>query len=75
MGGMPPLGYDVKDRQLAVNPEEARTGEIALVDRHDSCKVLLELANGYRLELSPDRLAESAIFDILHSVGQSDLRV
>src|SRR5215471_9873687 len=25
----------------------------------------------YRLELSPDRLAESAIFGLLHSVGQS----
>ena len=25
MGGMPPLGYDVKDRKLVVNDEEART--------------------------------------------------
>jgi hypothetical protein len=25
MGGMPPLGYDVKDRKLAVNNDEART--------------------------------------------------
>ncbi len=25
MGGMPPLGYDVKDRKLVVNKEEART--------------------------------------------------
>ena len=25
MGGMPPLGYDVKDRKLIVNDEEART--------------------------------------------------
>jgi site-specific DNA recombinase len=25
MGGMPPLGYDVKDRKLAVNRDEART--------------------------------------------------
>jgi len=25
MGGLPPLGYDVKDRKLAVNDEEART--------------------------------------------------
>src|SRR6478752_5925896 len=25
MGGLPPLGYDVKDRKLVVNEEEART--------------------------------------------------
>src|SRR6185503_16104639 len=25
MGGLPPLGYDVKDRKLVVNAEEART--------------------------------------------------
>src|SRR5262249_61753004 len=25
MGGMPPLGYDVKDRKLVVNDEESRT--------------------------------------------------
>ena len=25
MGGMPPLGYDVKDRKLVVNDDEART--------------------------------------------------
>jgi site-specific DNA recombinase len=25
MGGMPPLGYDVKDRKLVVNKNEART--------------------------------------------------
>jgi site-specific DNA recombinase len=25
MGGMPPLGYDVKDRKLAINDEESRT--------------------------------------------------
>jgi len=25
MGGMPPLGYDVKDRKLVVNNDEART--------------------------------------------------
>ena len=25
MGGLPPLGYDVKDRKLVVNDEEART--------------------------------------------------
>ena len=23
MGGQPPLGYDVKDRKLAINPDEA----------------------------------------------------
>ena len=33
MGGMPPLGYDVKDRQLAVNPEEART-VVAIYQRY-----------------------------------------
>lgn len=27
MGGMPPLGYDVKDRKLVVNEDEARTVE------------------------------------------------
>jgi DNA invertase Pin-like site-specific DNA recombinase len=25
MGGLPPLGYDVRDRKLVVNPEEAKT--------------------------------------------------
>jgi hypothetical protein len=25
MGGMPPLGYDVKDRKLVINNAEART--------------------------------------------------
>ena len=33
MGGMPPLGYDVKDRQLVVNPEEART-VVAIYQRY-----------------------------------------
>jgi hypothetical protein len=37
MGGMPPLGYDVKDRQLAVNPEEART-VVAIYQRYLALK-------------------------------------
>src|SRR5215471_10524668 len=42
MGGMPPLGYDVKDRQLAVNPEEART-VVAIYQRYLALKSVREL--------------------------------
>jgi DNA invertase Pin-like site-specific DNA recombinase len=51
MGGMPPLGYDVKDRKLVVNGDEART----VVDIY---RRYLELKSVHALK---DELAEAGI--------------
>ena len=42
MGGMPPLGYDVKDRKLVVNDEEART-VVGIYRRYLALKSVLAL--------------------------------
>jgi DNA invertase Pin-like site-specific DNA recombinase len=49
MGGLPPLGYDVADRKLVVNPAEARTVR-KLFDLY------LELGSVRRLKEAADRL-------------------
>ena len=47
MGGVPPLGYDVQDRQLVVNSEEAGTVRtlFQLYLEHETVKALLDKAN------------------------------
>ena len=42
MGGMPPLGYDVKDRKLVVNDDEART-VVGVYQRYVALKSVLAL--------------------------------
>jgi site-specific DNA recombinase len=42
MGGMPPLGYDVKDRKLVVNDDEART-VVGIYRRYLALKSVLAL--------------------------------
>jgi DNA invertase Pin-like site-specific DNA recombinase len=44
MGGMPPLGYDVKDRKLVVNDEEART-VVGIYRRYLALKSVRALKN------------------------------
>src|SRR6266851_3595596 len=43
MGGMPPLGYDVKDRKLVVNDQESRT-VMAIYQRYLAVKSVRTLA-------------------------------
>jgi DNA invertase Pin-like site-specific DNA recombinase len=45
MGGMPPLGYDVKDRKLVVNDEEART-VVSIYWRYLALKSVRALKSG-----------------------------
>src|SRR5262249_26052166 len=44
MGGMPPLGYDVKDRKLIVNADEART-VVGIYQRYLALKSVRMLQN------------------------------
>ena len=47
MGGMPPLGYDVKDRKLVVNDDEART-VVDIYQRYLALKSVRMLQNEIR---------------------------
>jgi DNA invertase Pin-like site-specific DNA recombinase len=63
MGGVPPLGYDVKDKKLVANPEEAWQvrEDLSPVLRGQDCPRPQSLARSGRvLEQGPDRSARQA---------------